>query len=259
MANSEVFWADGANPKMVEASKSAQQTFKYFWREQSWEYRRIVPALTFACVKIAFTQETEDSANPIVEHMWINEVDFDGNHVMGVLVNDPHELTNVSNGDSIKVPLNQISDWLFACYSQEESSNPKTYGGFTIQAMRSEMTDPERTEHDNAWGLDFGDYNEILLVYEQKENPENLIEHPMSKNMREKLMDFLKEYPDEISSVDENGLTLLHRETIAGNRAIVEVLLSVGADKNAKTNHGETALDLARKVHWEHIIPMLEG
>ena len=254
MTTEKIFWADGDSPKMIEAFKNAQETFKYFWRELSWEHRRIVPALNVACVKIAFTQETDESENPIVEHMWINEVMFDGTNVMGVLINKPNKLTNVSKGDFVNVRLSQISDWLFATGTPK----PKTYGGFTIQAIRSEMTSQERKEHDDAWGLDFGDFNEVLLVYEQKENPKNLVEHPMSKNMGEKLLEFLKEYPNEITNTDENGYTLLHKETIAGNLTSVEVLLSVGADKNVKTKQGETALDLAKKVNWEHIIPILE-
>ncbi len=268
MEDKEIFWADGDSPKMSEAFQHAQQTFKYFWRELSWEYRRIIPALNIACVKVAFTQETEDKEKPIVEHMWINEVMFDGTNVTGTLINDPYELTNISNGDTVTVPLHQISDWLFAITEDTPKSGflkrfsstpkPKTYGGFTIQAMRSEMTNQERKEHDKAWGLDFGDYNEVLLVHEQKEKPENLTEHPMSKNMREKLIDFLKENPDEIAHSDENGLTLLHKETVAGNLTSVEVLLSAGADKNAKTNHGDTAMDLAKRMNWEHIIPVLE-
>ena len=269
MAEKLIYKADGDDPKMIEAFQNAQKTFKYFWRELSWEYRRIVPALDIAYVKIAFIQETEDSDDPIVEHMWIDEVMFDGNNVMGVLLNDPNQLTNVANGDSVNVPLSQISDWLFAISDHSpkkglsklfsSTPKPKTYGGFTIQVLRSEMTKQERKKHDNAWGLDFGDCDEVLLVYEQEENPENLIEHPMSRNMREKFIDSLKEQPEEITSADEDGYTLLHRETIAGNLTSVEVLLSLGADKNAKTNQGDTALDFARKMNWEHIIPVLEN
>ena len=47
-------------------------------------------------------------------------------------------------------------------------------------------------------------------------------------------------------------------ETIAGNLTSVEVLLSYGADKNIKSNQGESALDFAKKMNWEHIIPVLE-
>ncbi len=269
MGDKDIFFASGDSLKMLKAFKNAQDTFKYFWRELSWEYRRIIPALNVACVKVAFTQLKDDDGKEaeLVEHMWINEVNFDGNHVQGILVNSPTELTNISNGDQVEIPLSQISDWLFAITESKPqkglaklfspSPKPKVYGAFTIQAMRSEMTARERTAHDKAWGLDFGDYNEIFVVSEQKEKPENLIEHPMSKNMKEKLVAFLKENPAEINHQDENGYTLLHRETIAGNLTSVEVLLAAGADKNIKTKQGATALDFAEKFNWTHIIPIL--
>lgn len=255
MSDKELFFAYGNNPEMIEAFKNAQRTFKYFWRELSWEYRRMIPALNVACVKIAFAENTENGER--LEHMWINDVQFDGNIVKGTLINNPSELTNIAYGDFVEIPLNQISDWIFAL-GESESEKPVVYGGHTIQAMRAEMNDQEREEHDDAWGLNFGDYNEVLLVHEQKEKPENLIEHPMSKNMREKLIEFLNGNPDEITNSDEDGVTLLHREVIAGNLTSVDVLLSLGADKNNRTNKGESALDLAKKMNWEHIIPVLE-
>lgn len=246
-----IFFAKGDNPKMIAAFQKAQETFQFFWRELSWEYRRIIPALDLACVKVAFSQESKTSDEPIVEHMWINEIHFDGDYIYGILINDPNELTNISNGDAVEIPISQISDWLF-------SSQGKTYGGFTIQAMRSEMSEKERKEHDKAWGLDFGDYNDILIVYDQKKQPENLIEHPMSKNMRESLIDFLKEHPDELTFKDELGQTLLHKEAIAGNKTSIEVLIQKGANLNETTNNGKTALDFAKQLNWEHLIPLLE-
>jgi len=247
MEKTPIFFADGESQKMIEAFKKAQETFKYFWREISWEYRRIVPALDFACVKLAFIQEV--NGENIVEHMWINDIDFDGENIKGTLVNEPTELTNVSNGDYVEIPRNQISDWLFA-------TQDKTYGGYTIQAMRSEMNEAEREDHDKAWGLNFGDYNDILIVYEQKEKPENLIEHPMSKNMKQSLVNFVKSNPNELTAKDELGYTFLHRETIAGNSTSVEVLIASGADINAKTIHDKTALDFAKQLEWDHLIPL---
>ncbi|MBF4518255.1 DUF2314 domain-containing protein [Flavobacterium sp. ANB] len=247
MEETPIFFADGENPKMIEAFEKAQETFKYFWRELSWEYRRIVPGLDVACVKLAFTQEIDNET--IVEHMWINDINFDGENIYGVLVNDPDELTNVSNGDEVEIPINQISDWLFA-------SRGKTYGGFTIQAMRSEMSETEREEHDEAWGMNFGDYDDILVAFEQKEKPENLIEHPMSKNMKVSLVDFIKNNPNEITHKDDLGYTLLHREAIAGNSTSVQVLIEAGADINAKNIHGKTPLAYAKQLNWEHLIPL---
>ena len=248
MENTPIFFADGESQKMIDAFKKAQETFKYFWRELSWETRRIIPALDVACVKLAFTQEIGNET--LVEHMWINDINFDGEKIYGILVNDPNKLTNVNNGDEVEIPFNQISDWLFA-------SQSKTYGGFTIQAMRSEMSTKERKEHDNAWGLDFGNYDDILIAYEQKEKPENLTEHPMSLNMKESLADFIKNNPNEVTAQDETGYTFLHREAIAGNRTSVEVLLESGADVNAKTHNGKTAFDYAQQLNWEHLMPIL--
>ena len=271
MENNPIFFADGADSEMIEAYQKAQQTFKYFWREQSWEYRRIIPALAVSCVKVAFSQEDTTSESPIIEHMWINDIDFDGDYVKGYLINEPNELTNIQVGDYVEVPLNEISDWLFAItpatkksmglsklFSSSADPLPKVYGGFTIQKMRSDMPPAERKDHDSAWQLDFGDVNNIEVVHEQKEKPENLIEHPMSRNMKEDFVKFLKEYPDEMTNADENGLTILHKETIAGNLSSVEVLLETGADRNLKANNGKTALDFARQLNWEHLIPVLE-
>lgn len=248
MENTPIFFADGESTKMIDAFKRAQETFKYFWRELSWEYRRIIPGLDVACVKLAFTQKVDNET--IVEHMWINDINFDGEKIYGILVNDPNELTNVNNGDEVEIPFDQISDWLFA-------SQGKTYGGFTIHAMRSEMTEAERQEHDDAWGMDFGDFNDVQIVSDQKEKPENLIEHPMSINMKESLIEFLKTNPEEINKKDNFGYTFLHRETIAGNSTSVQVLIDSGADVNAKTHNGKTALDYAKQLTWEHLIPLL--
>ena len=248
----KTFYASGENPKMLAAFKQAQNTFKYFWRELSCKYRRIVPALEVACVKVAFMQQRDHSQDPIVEHMWINEVEFNGETVTGVLMNEPNELTNVKNGDFVEILVGQISDSLFA-------TQGKTYGGFTIQAMRSEMSNEDREDHDHAWGFDFGDCNDILLVYEHHENPENLIEHPMSKNMKASLIDFVKQNPEELTAKDDSGNTFLHRETIAGNKTSIEVLKQANVSLNEKNNHGKTALDYAREINWEHIIPVLEN
>jgi ankyrin repeat protein len=75
--------------------------------------------------------------------------------------------------------------------------------------------------------------------------------------MKESLVDFIKNNPDEVTNQDQLGYTFLHRETIAGNSTSVEILIAAGADINAKTIHGKTALDFAKQLNWEHLIPLL--
>jgi ankyrin repeat protein len=146
----------------------------------------------------------------------------------------------------VEILLGDVSDWLVA-------RGGKTYGGFTIQLMRKSMDKKERKNHDQAWGLDFGDPDTIQVVYEQDQHPENLIEHPMSKNMRESLEEFLTQHPDELTKSDEFGYAMLHRETIAGNKSIVDVLLEKGAQRDTKTVKGHTAADFAKMLGWDHI------
>jgi uncharacterized protein YegJ (DUF2314 family) len=250
MERNDIYYAKSDTPQMLDAFKKARNTFKYLWRELSWERRRIVPALDMAHVKVVFNQQGP-AEDPLVEYMWIGDIDFDGFNLKGFLLNTPSVLTNIKQGDFVEIPFSKIADWMF-------STKRKAYGGFTVQLMRSEMDEKTREEHDKAWGLDFGDPNKVLVVYEQEEHPENLIEHPMSINMKESMEEFLKQNPDELVWKDELGYTMLHKETIAGNKTCVEILLQMGSDMSAKTNAGYTALDFAQELEWEHIIPLLK-
>jgi len=247
-----IYYTKSDTPEMIATFKMAQNTFKYFWRELSWEQRRIVPALDMSGVKAIFNQESSTDT-PLGEYMWIGgNIFFDGIFVSGTLLNKPDILTNVKQGELVGFPLERVADWMFY-------SGKKVYGGFTVQLMRSQMDKKEREKHDKAWGMDFGDPDKILLVFDQEKCPGNLIEHPMCINMKQKFEEYLKQNPNGISEKDELGYTWLHKETIAGNKTNVEMLLEMGSDINAKIDAGYTALDFAQKLEWEHIIPIFKN
>ncbi|MCA9047730.1 MAG: DUF2314 domain-containing protein [Planctomycetaceae bacterium] len=152
-----VFFFDNESPEMQHAIKRARQTFRCFWRDVSWEYRRIIPALDLACVKGAFWDDAEPAAESTVEQMWVNDVTFDGKELQGTLINQPNWLTSVSQGDSVCFKPDRITDWMYAIQN-------RVCGAFTVNAMRRAMSITEREAHDEAWGLDFGDPREIRLV-----------------------------------------------------------------------------------------------
>ena len=79
----------------------------------------------------------------------------------------------------------------------------------------------------------------------------------MCKNMREKFEQYVKENPSIVTDADEEGFTQLHREALAGNLALVNVLLANGADKNVRTKSGKTAADLAENLGWKDIVKAL--
>ena len=243
-----IYFVSSDEDYMQRAFEQARESFKYFWRELYWERRRIVPMLDYAMVKICFLDVI--NGEEVGEHMWVNDVEFDGETIYGTLVNEPDSVQNVKVGDQISAKFTDMSDWLFAI-------DGRAYGGFSVQAMRSRMKKDELAEHDAAWGLDFGDYNDILVVFEQKEHPENLIEHPMSKNMRDQVEQYIKAHPSMVTDTDELGFTQLHHEALAGNLTIVNLLLENGADKNARTKSGKTPAELAKQIGWSEIAKVL--
>jgi uncharacterized protein YegJ (DUF2314 family) len=261
---SKVFMSDDDDPEMQRAFEKARASFRYFWREIAWERRRIVPALQLACVKAPFTDGKNakpGKRTPSVEHMWLSDVDFDGKVVSGVLLNAPNWLKTVKEGDAARFPLGQISDWMFAVSGE-------VFGAYTVNLLRSRMGRRERREHDSAWGLDFGDPANIRVAPESNKGggflkswfgraKPDTDEHPMSVNMASSLKEQLAKDPSLVSSKDDRGWTLLHQEALVGSMPTVKVLLEAGADRNAVTNYGMTALQLARSLGWDKVAALL--
>jgi uncharacterized protein YegJ (DUF2314 family) len=256
---SKVFLFDNDEPEMRAAYRKARDTFRYFCREVAWERRRIVPALDLACVKTPFSDDRRTSRNddePDVEQMWLDEVDFDGRTVTGVLLNSPNWLKTVKAGDAAHRTLAEITDWMYAV-------DGEVYGAFTVNLMRARMSPRERKDHDKAWGLDFGDPTRVRLVPRKKDwfsqDGAETQEHPMSMAMAPSLEEELRKRPTMVRDADDRGWTLLHHTALAGSTAPVRVLLEAGADPNAKTGDGRTPLQLAESLGWTRVVALLKG
>lgn len=270
--DSPVHFAPGDDPEMMAAYEAARATFRYFWRELSWERRRIIPGLDLSSVKAPFHdgEGAPSPGDPTVEHMWLGQVDFDGKEVSGTLLNSPNWLKTVQGGDRVHVPLTHVSDWM---YSQLGA----VCGGHTVNLLRSRMSEAERRSHDDAWGLDFGDPRAISVVPPPAapkksggflaglfgkrpatppppSDPDD--EHPMSVNMAPQLREQITKDPSLLEYADERGWTFLHSEALAGNVLMVEALLSSGADKNALTSHQMTAAQLAETLGWSKVVAL---
>lgn len=239
----QVFYAE-ANDIMSAASKQARDNFKYFWRELYWEGRRIIPATDLAFIKAEFRE------GDIVEHMWVGDIEFDGEKIIGQVINDPNQLKNVCESDIVEIDLKseRFTDWMMMLMGD-------VCGAYSIHAMRKQMSEEERKAHDEAWGLPFGDPEQPKLpVF--TEDPDE--EHPMSESMSEMFENFFTENPEEVTDVGPDGFTALHHEALAGNATLCEILLRHGADRDAKTLNGETARDLAEKMGWERVVATLD-
>ena len=264
MQSEQVYFSEDDDPEMEQANENARATFRYFWREVAWERRRIVPALDLAVVKAPFSdgpQAKRSPEVPEVEHMWISDVDFDGRTVTGTLMNSPNWLRTIRQGDSVRVPLKQIGDWMYVISGE-------AFGAYTVNLLRSRMNKQERQAHDDAWGLNFGDPKKIRTVPESNggggllkgwfgKKTSEIGEHPMSVNMAESLKAQIARNPSLVSETDDRGWTLLHQEALAGSAPTVQVLLEAGADPNAVTQHGATPMRLAKALGWENVIALL--
>ena len=264
MSESKVFLFGDKDPEVKQASEKARANFRYFWRELAWERRRIIPGLNLACVKAPFSdgEFAASDDNPKVEHMWLSNVDFDGQIVSGELINDPNWLKTVRKGDAVRLPFGEISDWMYAIAGE-------VYGAYTVNVLRSRMGRQELQEHDDAWGLNFGDPKKVRVTPEWgkkggflaglfgKKPATSEEEHPMSENMAPGLKEQLKKDRSMISAKDDRGWTLLHDLALAGSTANVRALLEAGADPNVRTNDGVTPLQLAQSLQWSNVIALL--
>lgn len=277
---SPIFMSESGDTEMEQAAAKARQTFKYFWREMAWEYRRIIPGLELAAVKASFSDPPEIRAQNEggleVEHMWLLDVDFDGRQIQGTLINSPHSLKSFKEGDRVTVKGKQLFDWMYV-------SGGDVYGGFTVDLLRSRMGKGERKQHDKAWGFDFGEVGVVPLVPpeyigdpplkkkkgffslkgESKSAPQDYAkvaaaEHPMSVNMRESLDTALTDDPQMVHQADDRGYNFLHQLSLAGSWDGVDVCLKHGADPNKVAPNGMNPFALAKCLGWKRVMERLQ-
>jgi len=270
--NTPIFPAD-ADAGMQRAVLAARQSFPVLWREMTWEYRRIVPGLSIAAVKAPFSDTPDPFPADDREHMWLNELSFDGVTIEGTLLNAPNSLTSVQQGQRVETNPETLTDWMYGVVTEKE-----VCGAFSINHMRAAMNDQERAEHDAAWPVEFGDPTEVRFVPSSylpakksralggmfgAKKPANqqldevmAQEHPMALNMIEKLKEAISE-PAQVMVPDENGVNFLHSMTLGGAASAVDYLMQVGADASVATNHGLTPYRIAERMGWRSVIAVL--
>lgn len=237
----EIDFHNSLDPELRQAARAAQGTFKHFWYQVSTDFNRIVPALGLACVKAPFSDDFSDPQSP-AEHMWIDQIFFDGETIQGVLINQPNQVTSVSEGDEISLTLPKIEDWL--CEFDDNA-----YGGYSIQVIRSRMTPEERTSHDEAWGLNFPEIGSVRLPERSEEFERNVLQ-----SLNEQI-----ESDNSILHQDfGEGRTILHLMSLYGRPESVTAVVQAGADPNQRCGRGWTALEYARAVGWDEIVRYLE-
>lgn len=126
--------------EMLAAMQVARDTFPDFWSDESVNSSRAATSGQ-AMVKGYFPGPKDTDGG---EHMWIDQVSYDGILISGVLASEPLELEVPKLGDRVEIPLERLSDWLIV-------QNGFARGAYTIQLLRKRMTDEERAQHDSRY------------------------------------------------------------------------------------------------------------
>lgn len=75
--------------------------------------------------------------NPEAEHMWLDNVTFDGTQFRGTVANEPVMTKEVRLGDVVNVKPEELSDWKYV-------ENGYLQGGYTIRVLIRNYTPEER-------------------------------------------------------------------------------------------------------------------
>jgi uncharacterized protein YegJ (DUF2314 family) len=115
--------------EMNAAIARAQETLPEFIRR----VQSPPPGQTALSLKARFEQ------GGAVEHMWIDDVSYDGQVFTGTLGDHPEFVTNVHEGQRVVIPPERVSDWMAI-------ENDRLIGGTTVRVLWNRMSPEERKE-----------------------------------------------------------------------------------------------------------------
>lgn len=104
---------------------------------------RPAPTQSYAGVKVRVDE------GPLVEHLWMSHLTFDGTRLRGIVGNSPIDVKRVKMGDTLLVLPDSVSDWMLV-------DKDTVFGAFSFYVLRDLMTPSDRAEFDRDWGVHFG-------------------------------------------------------------------------------------------------------
>lgn len=91
------------------------------------------------------------------EYLWITEPTFGSDGFTGLVNNDPIHLEDLSMGQEVTIPRDEVADWLY-------DDNGQLQGGYTIAALV--YGSPEQDAYADAMGIDWNAYEFLELETE---------------------------------------------------------------------------------------------
>jgi uncharacterized protein YegJ (DUF2314 family) len=128
----DIYSFKSSDKEMNEAIKTAKLTLKEF---NTALLSRNKNFRSFA-LKVRFPTSKGS------EHIWLSSISFKQNKYSGIVDDVPEAIPNMKMGDTIQIPIDNISDWLYL-------DKNKLRGGYTIRVIRNHLTEPERKKFDS--------------------------------------------------------------------------------------------------------------
>lgn len=148
LENGNVTQVEDNDKEINQAIDKAKNTFDAF--KKVFIENQTTDKYTDFAIKEGFP--TSDGGK---EHMWVSELTFDGTNLVGILVNEPTNITNLQYGDTITIKKDMISDWVYT----DKASN-LTYGGYTMRVFVDRMKKQEKAAFEQENGIMFAPLSE---------------------------------------------------------------------------------------------------
>ena len=80
------------------------------------------------------------------EHIWLDNLKYENGTLYGFVANSPKHVPHIKNGDKIPIEGDKIVDWMYL-------RNDYLQGGYTIKALRKNMTAKQKKAFDTKVGF----------------------------------------------------------------------------------------------------------
>ena len=130
--NPAIYSFESTDERMNVAIKKAKQTNEQFDKALLSKN----PNFKYFCLKVHY--DTPEGR----EHIWVANINIKNGGYSGVIADEPNHIIGLKMYDSVQIDRNNISDWMYL-------ENGKLRGGYTIRAIRDQMSPQERKEYDS--------------------------------------------------------------------------------------------------------------
>lgn len=110
------------HPEMIEAKRKAKESLP--------EFKKLLEGKD--TTKENFAVKVEFPLEEGSEHIWVSELELQGDCIKGKISNDPNELKDLEYGSEVTVKDDAITDWAY-------SENDYFHGHFTTRVLIPHM------------------------------------------------------------------------------------------------------------------------